>query len=111
MFCRLLFIEILRVSSSLRSGRVRHGRRVEALDLPLRLRDRALLVRVAEREAFGVDELDVADAQEAEELADVGRLGVAGAGVDAAARRDDIGLLAREQAHRALVRVLEGDAG
>jgi hypothetical protein len=64
------------------------------------------------REALGVDELHVGDADEAEDLAHVGAVGIGGgAGVQAAARREHVGLLAGEQPDRTLVRVLERHAG
>src|SRR6476646_10475728 len=60
-----------------------------------RLRERLALARIDHREAFGVDELDVVDAEEAQEVAHVSGLRIERrAGVEAAARREDHGLLA-----------------
>mmetsp|Transcript_5844 Transcript_5844/g.22885 ORF Transcript_5844/g.22885 Transcript_5844/m.22885 type:complete len:339 (+) Transcript_5844:3134-4150(+) len=65
-----------------------------------------------EGHTLGVDELDIAHAEEGQHGAQIGRHLVAGlVAVDAAAAGDDVDLLAGEQADRALLGVLEGDAG
>src|SRR5579871_5001344 len=97
------------------SGGKLRGR--EAVDLRVRPGDRLLLARFADREAFGVDELHFAHAEEAEEVADVRRLGVvrlAGASyiaIYAAARGEHIDFLAGQEADRAVRGVAEGHAG
>src|SRR5689334_12777386 len=82
--------------------------RKQAIDLSVRAADALRLRFRADGKAFGVDELDRAHAEEAEELAHIGGLRVLRrAGVQAAARREDIDLLAREKTDRAVLRVLE----
>src|SRR5438477_6242132 len=100
-------VAVLRVaSSSCRDGQRPHG----LTDLRVRFRERLGFRRVAHREAFGVDELHVADAEEAQEIAHVGSLRVErGAGVESAARGEDVCLLARDEALRALLGVAERD--
>src|SRR5581483_10623261 len=106
-----LFIALLRCVWLRGSGGVGDVGRRQTRDGFVSLGDRGLLRLFAERETFCEHELDVGDAEEREELANIGRFMVAGAGVHAAARRDHIRLLVRQQADRPLLRVLEGDAG
>src|ERR1043165_4806296 len=84
----------------------------EAIDVGLRAADALRLRLRADGQSFGVDELDLAHAEEAEEVAHVGGLRVLWrAGIQAAARREDIDLLAREKTDGSSLRVLEGHAG
>src|SRR3990172_2059998 len=102
--CRVL---VVRVPVSI-LGRHSLLRR-EPADCALRRGKRLVSRRLAEREPFSVDELDVGDAEEGEEVAHVRRLRVGGrAGVLAAARSEKLGLLAGQEADRALLGVLEG---
>src|SRR6266850_4480631 len=78
----------------------------------MRASDALLLARYADLEALGMDELDVVHAEKCEEVANVGRLGIArGSGVQTTARRKDVHLLARQQADGSLLRVAECGSG
>src|SRR3954468_2465528 len=84
-------------------------RRKQAIDVGVRAADALRLRLRADGKAFGIDELDLVQAEKAEELAHVARLRVLRrAGIEAAARREHIDLLSGEEANRSLVRVLEG---
>ena len=77
-----------------------------------RPRQAVLPGRVAHRQSFGIDELDVSDAEEAEEGAHVCGFAVErGAGIESAARRKNDRALARQQADRPLLGVAEGLSG
>src|SRR5947209_6210569 len=83
-----------------------------AVDLGVRLAQARRLAFRADVESLGVDELDVGHAKEAEEQAHVGRVRVVRrAGINPAARGEDIGPLAGKEANRSLLGVAEGDAG
>ena len=85
-------------SVALRVASVRSVVRPPAVRCERRHRDGGAALLGAERQPFGVHELDVADADEAEELPDIGGLQVRRrARIAPAARREDVGLLAREQ--------------
>ena len=82
------------------------------LDALVRVGERFLLARFAEVEPFGIDELDVGDADERQEVANVGGLAVTRRSrVAAAARREDIGFLARQQAFGTVRGIAESDSG
>src|SRR5258708_37481316 len=84
----------------------------EGLDRVARLGERLGLRGIAHREAFGIDELDVVDTDEAQEIAYVRGLRVErGSGVDAATGREDIGFLPGDETLRPLLRVAEGLPG
>src|SRR5581483_1123544 len=82
---------------------------VQARDLVARAGERGLLALRADGEAFGEDELDLAQAEEREELAYIFCMRVPPS-ILAAARDHHVSLLAGEQAHRALLGVLERHA-
>src|SRR5258706_2168493 len=89
-------------------GHVRELAGREGLDRLGCLGERIGLGRVAHREAFGVDEFHVVDAEEAQEIAYVTRLRIERrARVQPASGGEDISLLALEQALRALLAVAE----
>src|SRR4051812_6507127 len=77
-----------------------------------RFRERSFAQRFADREPFGVDELDVAHSEKRQKIAHVCGLGVERrAGVLPASRRGDVHLLAGQKAGRAVRAVLESDTG
>src|SRR5258707_5872708 len=85
--------------------------RQQAFDPAPGLRQCGVAAGFAHRQPFSIDELHVRDAEEGEEVAHVRGLRVAGrALVEAAARGEDVGLLAGQQPDRTFLRVAEGDA-
>jgi hypothetical protein len=83
------------------TGRLSRISGCQSLDVFPRGSERPAAVRLAHRQALGIDELDIADAKEAEEIPEVIRLCIhPGALVSSAARGHHVGLLAGEQALR-----------
>src|SRR5512132_122445 len=77
-----------------RGGHRLERTRGDRADRMLRAFERLGLRRISHREALGVDELHVLDAEEAQEVANVSRLRVERrARVEAAARGEDVGFL------------------
>src|SRR6266542_1420136 len=101
MRCRLSLSNSLAECGS--GGERERIRRNDTLDRAVRRGERGLSALFVERQAFGVDELEILDADEPEELAHEAGLEIERRSqIATAACREYVRLLAGQQPHRAL---------